>query len=233
MHWKGHLKKNCFLQVGATLAKFQHRVFFTVLTCHVLCPLDGSGHGRPLDERSRLAQGWRPSVCSERRCGTTGRSVFAARQRWSDCRPTKRSNETVGWYPEQRDAVRLSWGHGNAKGERQYVSAVCCYLYASMAAQVEVKLKGMGDAGVHGRPCRNVPTFANLSKEREHKRTRIHKEGVKRRDWTLCGGKSRDEYPLRLVGTEEACVMAFLHHNICDSWLIVFLQFNTGISDGK
>lgn len=27
--------------------------------------------------------------------------------------------------------------------------------------------------------------------------------------------------------------MAFLHHNICDSWLIVFLQFNTGISDGQ
>lgn len=27
--------------------------------------------------------------------------------------------------------------------------------------------------------------------------------------------------------------MAFLHHDVCDSWLIVFLQFNAGISDGQ
>lgn len=52
--------------------------------------------------------------------------------------------------------------------------------------------------------------------------------------FNIVGGKKmRDEYPLRLVGTEEACVMAFLHHDICDSWLIVFLQFNAGVSDGQ
>lgn len=27
--------------------------------------------------------------------------------------------------------------------------------------------------------------------------------------------------------------MALLHHDICDSWLIVFLQFNAGVSDGQ
>ena len=32
-----------------------------------------------------------------------------------------------------------------------------------MAAQVEVKLKGMSDAGVHCSPCRNVATLPNLS----------------------------------------------------------------------
>lgn len=33
-----------------------------------------------------------------------------------------------------------------------------------MAAQVEVKLKGMSDAGVHCSPCRNIPTLPDLLK---------------------------------------------------------------------
>lgn len=32
-----------------------------------------------------------------------------------------------------------------------------------MTAKVEVKLKGMSDAGVHRSPCRYVPTLTNLS----------------------------------------------------------------------
>lgn len=37
-----------------------------------------------------------------------------------------------------------------------------------MAAQVEVKLKGMSDAGVHCSPCRNIPTLPNLSREKHN-----------------------------------------------------------------
>lgn len=48
-------------------------------TCHVLCPQDGSEHGRPQDERSRLAQGSRLNECNARMCGTTGRLGSAAR----------------------------------------------------------------------------------------------------------------------------------------------------------
>lgn len=33
-----------------------------------------------------------------------------------------------------------------------------------MTTQVEVKLEGMSDAGVHCSPCRNVPTLPNLSR---------------------------------------------------------------------
>lgn len=40
-------------------------------------------------------------------------------------------------------------------------------------------------------------------------------------------------HPFRLVSTEEACVVAFLHHDIGDAWLIVFLQLNARISDGQ
>lgn len=37
-----------------------------------------------------------------------------------------------------------------------------------MAAQVEVKLKGMSDAGVHCRPGRNISTLPNLLKEKKN-----------------------------------------------------------------
>lgn len=40
-------------------------------------------------------------------------------------------------------------------------------------------------------------------------------------------------HPLRLVSTEEACVVAFLNNNICNAWLIVFLQLDARISDGQ
>lgn len=69
-------------------------------------------------------------------------------------------------------------------------SAACRYLYAGMAAQVEVKLKGMGDAGVHGSPCRNVATLPNLQKSREHKRIMIHREGLERKSFNIARGKN-------------------------------------------
>lgn len=72
-------------------------------TCHVLCPQDGSEHGRPQDERSRLAQGSRLSECSAHKCGKAGRLESAARRLWNDCRPIKHSNETVCWFPEKGD----------------------------------------------------------------------------------------------------------------------------------
>lgn len=39
--------------------------------------------------------------------------------------------------------------------------------------------------------------------------------------------------PLILVSTEQAGVMALLHHNICDPRLVVFFQFDACISNGK
>lgn len=38
---------------------------------------------------------------------------------------------------------------------------------------------------------------------------------------------------LILVSTEKAGVMAFLHHNVSDPRLVVFFQFDAGISNGK
>lgn len=67
----------------------------------------------------------------------------------------------VGWYPGDREKVTI--GNGNIFTK---TLCLCChYLYACMAAQVEVKLKGMSDAGIHCSPCRNIPTLPNLSKE--------------------------------------------------------------------
>ena len=40
-------------------------------------------------------------------------------------------------------------------------------------------------------------------------------------------------HSFRLVSTEEACVVAFLHNNIGDARLIVFLQLNARIPDSQ
>lgn len=93
---------------GHRLSKFQKpracaRSFLTTLTCHVLCPPDGSGHGRPRDEHSRLEQEWRLSGYNARKCGTTGRLGSATHQPWNDCRPRGHSNETAGWCPTHRE----------------------------------------------------------------------------------------------------------------------------------
>lgn len=53
---------------------------------------------------------------------------------------------------------------------------------------------------------------------------------VRFRKWKIRKWKA---YPFRLVGTEEARVVAFLHHDIGDAWLIVFLQLDAGVSDGQ
>lgn len=47
------------------------------------------------------------------------------------------------------------------------------------------------------------------------------------------GGLSFFTHPLILVSTEQAGVMALLHHNICDPRLVVFFQFDACISNGK
>lgn len=44
---------------------------------------------------------------------------------------------------------------------------LCPYLDASMATQVEVKLRGVGDFRVHGCACWNVSAFANLQPQRK------------------------------------------------------------------
>ena len=40
-------------------------------------------------------------------------------------------------------------------------------------------------------------------------------------------------HSFRLVSTEEACVVAFLHHDVGDAWLIVLLQLDARVSDGQ
>lgn len=35
------------------------------------------------------------------------------------------------------------------------------------------------------------------------------------------------------VGTEEASVVAFLHNNVSDAWLVLLLQADTGLADGQ
>lgn len=38
-----------------------------------------------------------------------------------------------------------------------------------MAAQIEVKFKGMSDAGIYCCPCRDVPTLSNLFNKKKKK----------------------------------------------------------------
>ena len=90
-----------------------------------------------------------------------------------------------------------------------------------MAAQVEVKLKGMSDAGVHCRPCRNIPTLPNLSKEEAGLQWSIKCKQICFMS-TICVN-NRNAHSFRLVSTEESCVVTFLHHDVGDAWLIVFL----------
>lgn len=40
-------------------------------------------------------------------------------------------------------------------------------------------------------------------------------------------------HPLIAVGTEQASVVAFLHHDVSDAWLILLLKADTGLSDGQ
>lgn len=101
-----------------------------------------------------------------------------------------------------------------------------------MTTQVEVKLEGMSDAGVHCSPCRNIPTLPNLSKDNTRKKTQVSKyENLVGNRKTE--GETKKVYPFRLISTEEACVVTFLHHDVGDTRLIVLLQLYARISDGQ
>lgn len=45
--------------------------------------------------------------------------------------------------------------------------------------------------------------------------------------------RSRTTHPLIAVGAEQASVVAFLHHDVSDAWLILLLKADTGLSDGQ
>lgn len=96
-----------------------------------------------------------------------------------------------------------------------------------MAAQIEVKFKGMSDAGIDCCPCRDVPTLSNLFFFLKKRSLNI--------SIYMCLSIYLTIYthPLGLVGTEEACVVAFLNNDISDAWLIVFLQLDARVSDGQ
>ena len=91
----------------------------------------------PPGEHSKLVRILTQSMCSACRCDTAGRSESAAHQKKNDCHPKAR-------------------GSGRT----------ACPLDASMTAQVEVKLSGVGDLRVHGCACGNVPTLPNLQQHR-------------------------------------------------------------------
>lgn len=40
-------------------------------------------------------------------------------------------------------------------------------------------------------------------------------------------------HSLVAVGTEEACMVAFLHNNVGDTWLVLLLQAYTGLTNGQ
>lgn len=40
-------------------------------------------------------------------------------------------------------------------------------------------------------------------------------------------------HSLVAVGTEEACMVAFLHNNVGDAWLVLLLQADTGLTNGQ
>lgn len=69
---------------------------------------------------------------------------------------------------KQAEAFTLIIYSPNSKNKLPKSTKTFCfydyYLYACMAAQVEVKLKGVSDTGVHCGPCRNIPTLPNLHK---------------------------------------------------------------------
>lgn len=40
-------------------------------------------------------------------------------------------------------------------------------------------------------------------------------------------------HSLVAVGTEEASMVAFLHNNVSDAWLVLLLQADTGLTNGQ
>lgn len=44
---------------------------------------------------------------------------------------------------------------------------------------------------------------------------------------------SRTTHSLVAVGAEQASVVAFLHHDVGDAWLILLLKADTGLTDGQ
>lgn len=45
--------------------------------------------------------------------------------------------------------------------------------------------------------------------------------------------EGRKTHSLVAVGAEQACVVAFLHHDVGDAWLILLLKADTGLTDGQ
>lgn len=71
----------------------------------------------------------------------------------------------VGWCPGDNQTEDDEKQIKHTQNIQKQTKPLCfCdyYLYACMAAQVKVKLKGMSDAGVHCGSCRNISTLPNL-----------------------------------------------------------------------
>lgn len=108
------------------------------------------------------------------------------------------------------------------------------HLDPGVTAEVKVELVGMCDVCVHGGASRNVSTSANLSEEAERspqclftlqKCKRPLKDSETRLDSFT--------HPLIAIRAEQTRVMALLHDNVSDAWLIVLLQTDAGLPDGQ
>lgn len=103
-----------------------------------------------------------------------------------------------------------------------------------MTAEVKVKLVGMCDVCVHCGASRNVSASSNLREEAERESPRfINVANIQK---NIEYSKTPDgsfTHPLIAIGTEQACVMALLHDNVGDPWLIVLLQADAGFPDGQ
>lgn len=56
----------------------------------------------------------------------------------------------------------------------------------------------------------------------------VPEEGV-----CVCVRLAGGTHSLVAVGTEEACMVAFLHNNVGDAWLVLLLQAYTGLTNGQ
>lgn len=97
------------------------------LTCRARGRRDGSARGTRPDGRSRRAPESKPIECSARTCGTSGRSVAAARRPTGCCRPTARGSARVARCPESKDVKHRfkQFTKAKTKGERRTWIPAC------------------------------------------------------------------------------------------------------------
>lgn len=102
-----------------------------------------------------------------------------------------------------------------------------------MTAEVKVKLVGMRDVCVHCGASRNVSTSPNLREKADRSQVFINIAKIKKAIKDSVTRHDSFTHPLIAICAEETRVVALLHDNVGNAWLIVLLQTDAGLPDGQ